>query len=380
MSFPSDGCSITLVGSGVSTGVPVIGHLTSSCACVEAMRDPLGPNRRNNVSLLITVPDTSGLLGTGGECDKGEGSTTCSRHVLIDCGKTFRDAYFRVLAKHGVQTLDGLLLTHDHADAMAGLDDLRDLQPFHLDEQGNCYVNAYIPTYASNKTIQAMQTQFGYIARNSCLMGDAPKTAEGHAAALKRVANERKEIGLSNNIGTRRSTALQLFILPDSEPSPFYIPAFGDEFSMYAVPVEHGENYVALGFVFGRGVRFRSAGQLDNGRACCVYLSDLSAVPPKTMAFLRDLVKIDVLIVDMLLGPGQTHPSHYCMDDVMKLIETLQPARTYGIGMYCDLEHHKGNKLLQKKLEVLKREGRCGSSVISVELGYDGMQLMLPLL
>ena len=36
----------------------------------------------------------------------------------------------RVYRQHGVKAIDGLLLTHDHADALGGLDELRSLQPY----------------------------------------------------------------------------------------------------------------------------------------------------------------------------------------------------------------------------------------------------------
>ncbi|CAN0430214.1 unnamed protein product, partial [Ectocarpus sp. 13 AM-2016] len=33
-----------------------------------------------------------------------------------------------LLSRHGVRGLDGIVLTHDHADAMLGLDDVRSIQ------------------------------------------------------------------------------------------------------------------------------------------------------------------------------------------------------------------------------------------------------------
>ncbi|EKF39618.1 hypothetical protein MOQ_000146 [Trypanosoma cruzi marinkellei] len=365
--------SLTIVGSGCSTGIPVIGHLSGNCACAVAMRDAEGPNRRNNVSLLITVPSPH-----GGSSSDSRGV----RRVLIDCGKTFRDAYFRVLAKHQVQTVDALLVTHDHVDAMGGLDDMRDLQRMSLDGHDNWFVEHYIPTYASAKTMNALRCQFGYIHRNSRVMGPAPRTAEEHESIMQRVAEEREHAGLTNNIGTRRSTALELFTLPDDTPTPFYIPTLGADFNFHAVPVEHGAGYVALGFVFGRGVAFRSAGAtgaIVANHSCVVYLSDVSTVPVAAMKFLQDLVKIDVLIVDLLHGPGRRYETHYCMDDVIKLVASLQPTCTYTIGMYCDVEHERGNQQLRERLEELRCSGKCGSNVLSVELGFDGLHIPLPL-
>jgi phosphoribosyl 1,2-cyclic phosphodiesterase len=44
------------------------------------------------------------------------------RRTSCACGKTFRDAYVRVLQPR-VDSLAALLLTHDHADAIHGIDD-----------------------------------------------------------------------------------------------------------------------------------------------------------------------------------------------------------------------------------------------------------------
>ncbi|KAH9600582.1 Metallo-beta-lactamase [Trypanosoma melophagium] len=361
--------SITIVGSGVSTGIPVIGHFSGKCACAAALNDMNGPNRRNNVSLLITVPSR-------------EASDKAVKHVLIDCGKTFRDAYFRVLAKHKVQYLDALLITHDHADAIAGLDDLRDLQFMTVDENDDWLVKQYISTYTSMRTVDVLRKQVGYIYRNSRMVGSAPASKEAHETLMQHFNEEYKLNGLSNNIGKCRSTALDFFTLPDTTPTPFYVPALGSEFPMYAVPVEHGAGYMSLGFVFGPGVAFHSTGATTfnvKDKSCVVYLSDVSFIPAAAMAFLQDLVKIDVLIVDLLYGSGQRHPTHYCMDDVMRLVESLQPIRTYGIGMYCNIEHTKGNEELHERLEELRRNGKCSDRVISVMLGFDNLEIPLPL-
>ena len=48
--------------------------------------------------------------------------------MQIDVGKTFRENAIRWYPKHGVTKLDAVLLTHGHADAILGLDDLRGLQ------------------------------------------------------------------------------------------------------------------------------------------------------------------------------------------------------------------------------------------------------------
>ena len=85
-------------------------------ACGPALRHGRSdPNWRGNVGALLRFKDEAGRL----------------RLVQIDCGKTYREiTAMGVYKQHGVQAIDALLLTHDHADAIGGLDELRSLQPY----------------------------------------------------------------------------------------------------------------------------------------------------------------------------------------------------------------------------------------------------------
>jgi Metallo-beta-lactamase superfamily len=102
---------IVLIGTGVSTALPRISCILrgtlrgapgnrqyvpcSVCQCGSA--NPLSPNRRCNVSALVRVKGSS---------------------VLIDVGKTAREACIRHFPILGVRTVDAVVLTHGHADAV----------------------------------------------------------------------------------------------------------------------------------------------------------------------------------------------------------------------------------------------------------------------
>ena len=120
---PPDAPGLIFTGTGCSSGLPLTGctlgqeWAPKGCqACGPALRHGRSdPNWRGNVGALLRFKDEAGRL----------------RLVQIDCGKTYREiTAMGVYKQHGVQAIDALLLTHDHADAIGGLDELRSLQPY----------------------------------------------------------------------------------------------------------------------------------------------------------------------------------------------------------------------------------------------------------
>lgn len=88
----------TILGCGSSTGVPRIGGEWGAC-------DPSDPrNRRRRCALLIEQAGTGGVT-----------------RILIDTGADLREQ----LIDAGVSTVDAVFYTHDHADHIHGIDDLR---------------------------------------------------------------------------------------------------------------------------------------------------------------------------------------------------------------------------------------------------------------
>lgn len=114
---------ITLLGTGTSQGVPVIG-----CDCpVCQSTDPLDQRLRS--AALIT-----------------DGAT----QVLIDAGPDFRQQMLR----HQVKQLDAILLTHEHSDHVIGLDDIR---PF------NYRSGKAMSVYALPRVTAEVRRRFEYV-------------------------------------------------------------------------------------------------------------------------------------------------------------------------------------------------------------------------
>ena len=113
---------ITILGCGVSTGVPAIGPDWGRC-------NPADPrNRRRRSSILI-------------EC-RGQ-------VLLIDTSPDMREQ----LIDTGVSRIDAVIYTHAHADHLHGLDDLRSV---------NRLMQQAIPIYADTTTLGEIRKRFGY--------------------------------------------------------------------------------------------------------------------------------------------------------------------------------------------------------------------------
>lgn len=111
---------ITVLGTGTSIGVPVIG-----CKCdVCSSADP--HDRRLRSSAVVEIQ---------------------GKRILIDCGPDFREQILRL----PFGKLDAVLLTHEHYDHVGGVDDLR---PF-------CVFGA-IPIYAEALCVKHLKERMPY--------------------------------------------------------------------------------------------------------------------------------------------------------------------------------------------------------------------------
>ncbi|QQP91992.1 MBL fold metallo-hydrolase [Skermanella sp. TT6] len=113
---------ITILGSGGSGGVPLIGGDWGAC-------DPANPkNRRSRPSILVE--------------DRGG-------RVLVDSSPDLREQ----LIANRTTWLSGVIFTHGHADHTHGLDDLRGI---------NHAMNAPLDVYADRGTLDDLMHRFGY--------------------------------------------------------------------------------------------------------------------------------------------------------------------------------------------------------------------------
>lgn len=127
---------LTFFGTGTSTGVPLIG-----CGC-KVCRSSDPRDRRLRCSSLIEIQ---------------------GKRILIDCGPDFRQQALQ----HHIDSLDAVLITHNHFDHLYGLDDVRPLgnMPVYGDSVVLKTIHAFMPycfgehKYPGSATIELHEVQ-----------------------------------------------------------------------------------------------------------------------------------------------------------------------------------------------------------------------------
>ena len=115
---------VTMLGTGTSHGVPMIGCSCATCRSTDP-RD-----RRLRPSIYIDIPQHAQLL--------------------VDTATDLRQQALR----HDIGHVDAVLFTHAHADHILGLDDLRSF---------NALQGTPIPCYANREAWDTIRKQFSYV-------------------------------------------------------------------------------------------------------------------------------------------------------------------------------------------------------------------------
>ncbi|MDX1420423.1 MAG: MBL fold metallo-hydrolase [Rubricoccaceae bacterium] len=141
--------AVTLLGTGTSTGVPLVG-----CGCrVCTSEDPR--DQRLRCAAYVVAETDAGPV-----------------HLVIDTGPDFRQQALRT----GIEAVDAVLITHHHFDHVVGLDDLR---PFFFRNKHP------IPIYAPPNTAEVLGQMFSYIFRDGSYPGTPHLDLEAVAAPFE---------------------------------------------------------------------------------------------------------------------------------------------------------------------------------------------------
>jgi phosphoribosyl 1,2-cyclic phosphate phosphodiesterase len=193
-----------VLGTGTSVGVPMVG-----CGC-DVCSSPNPRNKRTRCSVILGLPEGN---------------------LLIDTSPDLRQQ----LLRERIGIVHAVLYTHEHADHIFGLDDLR-LMQFHL--------GGPVPLYCEPAVESRIRKSYDYAFQDP---------AELHAGAVPQLAFRR--IGLE----------------------PF------DVLGARVVPIrlQHGRRFEVLGFRIGN----------------VAYCTDANAIPPESMERLQglDVLILDAL-------------------------------------------------------------------------------------
>jgi phosphoribosyl 1,2-cyclic phosphate phosphodiesterase len=142
---------VTLLGTGTSHGVPMIG-----CDC-DVCRSPDPRDRRTRPSILIQIEVPPAGPQAPRSPAPGDGPTAATsavaravRNVLVD---TSPDLRAQALANR-VTRVDAILFTHSHADHVLGLDEVR---------RYNALQREPMACFGDARTLTDLRQTFGYI-------------------------------------------------------------------------------------------------------------------------------------------------------------------------------------------------------------------------
>ncbi|MGD0191952.1 MAG: MBL fold metallo-hydrolase [Rhizomicrobium sp.] len=256
---------VTILGSGSSTGVPRIGGADGTGdwgAC-----DPANPkNRRRRCSILVRRKDV------GGETS-----------ILVDTSPDLREQ----LLSARVTRLDAALITHDHADQLHGIDDLRTVAYL---------MRKRIDVYTDRRTMDTVYRRFGY-----CF-----ETPEGSGYPPILTANV------------------------IAEPfRDFAVEGPGGTITVSTFWQQHGQ-VRSLGFRFGP----------------LAYSSDVNALDEAAFAALEG---VHCWIVDALRHAP--HPTHANVATALCWIARIRPRRSVLTNLHLDLDYDALKRELPDRVE-----------------------------
>ncbi|CAE6440270.1 hypothetical protein ACGC1H_004730 [Rhizoctonia solani] len=414
-------------GTGTSSSLPNIACITADPITCETCGSTLGPagqkNKRRNTGGILRV------LGDG---------QSPNRVIVIDVGKTFLSAAYDLFPRYGLRRIDAVILTHPHADAMNGLDDLRG---WTLGKS----IQTHIDIYVSAFTFKEVQRSFPYLVAKEFATGggdvpefrwhiikeNEPFRIEGvdfditpivvHHGRLFMTQTEENRYTPNDtpipsgavsptktpfNSGTPKSSP------PDSQRNSIDISEQGDV-SVDAVNVDalqlspthkpitrltplnqaltaKPKPYLCFGFIFGDFM---------------VYMSDVSHIPNGTWEIIQsnspgfgnqknsgpssdETRRYKVLVVDCLrLEP---HTSHFGIQDALDAAKRVNAHRTYMVGFSHRIPHDdwntigeylEGRDMSDKQLERPNVVGAMrilpqGGEPVWIRPAYDGLRLL----
>ncbi|KAH7883855.1 beta-lactamase-like protein [Phlebopus sp. FC_14] len=356
---------LLFLGTGTSSSIPHLDCLTAPpgrapcMTCLSTLTPEGKKNIRRNTSAALRITSKDGRKTT----------------IIIDVGKNFQAAAVEWFPKYGLREIDAVLITHAHADAMNGLDDLRGWTL-------GCAIQRHIDVYVSQTTFGEVQRAFPYLVSKEFASGggDVPEF-EWHIMEDK-VSFEIKKTGVWV---TPFSVHHGRLFSPNPPPAFIPTPCATEP----ATPTASGRStpsrpaaskihpYLCFGFMIQDSL---------------VYMSDVSLIPEDAWAVLEAGEPKNVLVLDCLrLEP---HTSHMGVKEAATTIRRLNAKRNYLTGFGHEVSHDEyvtiGEAVEEEEVRdmavmtvrerngvKLIREGRKAEERHWVRPSHDGLRVFI---
>ncbi|KAF8559358.1 hypothetical protein OG21DRAFT_1431426 [Imleria badia] len=308
---------LIFLGTGTSSSVPNIHCLTAPPSkepcrtCLSTLTPEGKRNIRRNTSAVVRV---------------AAGNTGKKTTLVIDVGKNFQAAATEWFPKYGLREIDAVLITHAHADAMNGLDDLRGWT------LGSA-IQQHIDVYVSEATFREVQRAFPYLVAREFASGggDVPEF-KWHIIEDK-VPFEIKDTGIRItpflvHHGRLFTTSSPTTFLPTPIATQATTPISGGS-SPIGRPEDEGTTpmihpYLCFGFLIQDAI---------------VYMSDVSLIPDDVWPVIQAGGQKSVFVIDCLRL--RRHMSHMGVREAGGAIQRIGAKRSYMTGFNHDVSQEE---------------------------------------
>ncbi|KAF9015471.1 beta-lactamase-like protein [Cyathus striatus] len=367
---------LIFLGTGTSSSLPHVDCLTRlpdmiPCkTCLSTLTPEGKKNIRRNTSVALRTEAKDGRQIT----------------IVIDAGKNFQAAAVEWFPKYGLRRIDALLITHAHADAMNGLDDLRGWTL-------RGAVQSHIDVYVSQETFSEVQRSFPYLVSKEYASGG------GDASTFYLWSFEVPEF------------KWHLF----DDRVPFEIQDTGIDIMPFAV--HHGRVFSAappagcvstpdttlpptpvkktITLQGSVDVVMKIHPYLSYGfkiRDQVAYISDVSHIPEEVWAVLErrsssDSRRLPMVVLDCLRL--RAHTSHVGLGESIEMARRMNGSRTYLTGFGHEVSHEEYITIgeiiggIEKKEEELTGMEKAGAEIVGKERGlwvrpgHDGLRVFV---
>ncbi|KAJ7275455.1 beta-lactamase-like protein [Mycena haematopus] len=318
---------VIFLGTGTSSSVPHIDCITAHAIPGSSERPPCRTclstidgstegqkNIRRNTSIVVRMPGK-------------QGSVT----VLVDCGKNFQAAALEWFPQFGLRQIDAVLITHAHADAVNGLDDLR---AWTLSNR----IQSHVDLYVSEATYEDIKRMFPYLVSKEFASGGGliPEFV-WHVCIDNAIPFEINDTSIM--VTPFLVHHGRLFTQPPAK-TPVPIEASAAQETLGDPPPNLQANKVPKEEAFQPYMCFAFRIQED-----IVYISDCGAIPDEAWSALLPASgqQLPVCILDCL--HLRSHPSHFGLEQSVAAARKIVAKRTYLLGFSHELAHDEYVKI-----------------------------------